>query len=619
MLLGVPRPRLPGWTARIGALCCVCLPAIAAADSPPSLVVGAETPGVIDLVPHVAVLVDPDASLGIGDVIAAPWSDRFTATGGLPPTHGFTTAAVWLRAEIRSTSNLPQEWLVELSTARLSHFTWFVVHDGRVELVQEDGAVDRQAQAAATSRFPLLRLPLPPGGSRVVYGRARSDTSIRLPLTVATPPAYARHDVIRTARDMAQFGFCAAIAFQSLLLGGLQRRPLDRRLMVIALAYMAYASIYNGYLPVFWPGRPLWLEKQGLMAAAGIGTFGFIGFNLAAIGAERVTVLDRGIARTATAILVLALGSLLLFPFAIAAQIMLTAMIVALLASLAVVVRSFDGWRLDYAMVLLPGAITTVYITIMRLEALHVVPPLVSEQRLGQFALPVMLTGFSLAISSRQKNLLEAEMRLAAAREAESAARLEALRFQINPHFLFNTLTAIDALSRVAPGRIPAIVERLATFLRLRVLPTRAALVPLDHEIATVRAYLDIEQVRYGDALAATYDIAPGIGDCPVPVFMLQLIVENAVKHSRETDDDLRLQIGAHAVGERIVISVANPGLLVAAGLPADTIAAGLGLGTKNIRERLALHYGPNARFSLVQEGDLVVARLDLPRPRDGV
>jgi len=617
MLPGVSRPRLPGWIARIGALCCFCLPAIAAADSPPPLVVGAETPGVIDLVPHVAVLVDPGGSLGIGDVIAAPWSDRFTATGGLPPIHGFTTAAVWLRAEIRSTSDLPQEWLVELSTARMSHFTWYVVHDGQVELVQEDGAVDREA--AATSRFPLLRLQFPPGGSRVVYGRARSDTSIRLPLTVATPSAYARHDVIRTAWDMAQFGFCAAIAFQSLLLGGLQRRPLDRRLMVIALAYMAYASIYNGYLHVFWPGRPLWLEKQGLMAAAGIGTFGFIGFNQAAIGAERVTALDRGIARAAAAILVLALSLLAVLPFATAAQIMLTAMIVALVVSIAVVVRSFDGWRLDYAMVLLPGAIATVYITTMRLEALGVVPPLVSQQRLGQFALPVLLTGFSLAISSRQKNLREAEIRLATAREAESAARLEALRFQINPHFLFNTLTAIDALSRVAPGRIPTIVERLATFLRLRVLPTRAALVPLDHEIATVRAYLDIEQVRYGDAIAATYDIAPGIGDCPVPVFMLQLIVENAVKHCRETDDVIRLQIGVHAVGERIVVSVSNPGLLEAAGMPAGTIAAGLGLGTGNIRERLTLHYGPNARFSLVQEGDLVVARLDLPRPRDGV
>jgi LytS/YehU family sensor histidine kinase len=79
------------------------------------------------------------------------------------------------------------------------------------------------------------------------------------------------------------------------------------------------------------------------------------------------------------------------------------------------------------------------------------------------------------------------------------------------------------------------------------------------------------------------------------------------------------LQIGVHAVGERIVVSVSNPGLLEAAGMPAGTIAAGLGLGTGNIRERLTLHYGPNARFSLVQEGDLVVARLDLPRPRDGV
>jgi two-component system LytT family sensor kinase len=223
---------------------------------------------------------------------------------------------------------------------------------------------------------------------------------------------------------------------------------------------------------------------------------------------------------------------------------------------------------------------------------------------------PVIVIGFFLAVLKRQKNLQDLELNLAEALQAGSDAQFNSLRYQINPHFLFNTLTSIDALSRTEPQHIPNLVSKLATFLRLRLAPSVNRLAPFSQELETVRSYLDIEHVRFGEALVATYDIQPESLDCLVPEFLLQPLVENAIKYGFENDRDIQIHLETRVAAHQMVITITNRGSFAG-----NTVApaAGLGLGTANIRQRLALHYGKQADLQISEEGESVVARIQIP------
>jgi two-component system, LytTR family, sensor kinase len=190
-------------------------------------------------------------------------------------------------------------------------------------------------------------------------------------------------------------------------------------------------------------------------------------------------------------------------------------------------------------------------------------------------------------------------------------ARLQALRYQLQPHFLFNTLNAVSTLvveHRTAEaGRM---IARLSDFLRLTLDGADAEEVLLDEEIEFVRRYLEIERVRFGERLAVSIDVEPEAGAARVPSMILQPIVENAVRHAvARNAEGGRLSVSAARVGGVLRLAVADdgPGL---AGRP----AAGEGIGLTNTRERLRQAYGDAHRLELLPgEGGGVRAVLELP------
>ena len=129
-------------------------------------------------------------------------------------------------------------------------------------------------------------------------------------------------------------------------------------------------------------------------------------------------------------------------------------------------------------------------------------------------------------------------------------ARLSALRYQINPHFLFNTLASIGALSTEAPERIPLLVRNLAAYLRVRLRPDAGETHAFAEEWESIRAYLEIEQIRFSDSLLIRHDVRGEALKARVPEMLVQPLVENAVTHGFREDGVADVCFSARRVGK---------------------------------------------------------------------
>ncbi|MDF3056250.1 MAG: ATP-binding protein [Rariglobus sp.] len=210
--------------------------------------------------------------------------------------------------------------------------------------------------------------------------------------------------------------------------------------------------------------------------------------------------------------------------------------------------------------------------------------PLGPTQQLLMMGSGLEMLLLSLMLSDRFA-LLERDRH--AALLAGEQARLELLRYQLNPHFLFNALNSIYGF--VLPHSRPAgeLVRRLADFCRLTLTRRHDARHPLAEEFALLRNYLDIEQLRWGDRFSLNVTLAADTADFPLPPFLLLPLVENAVKHGGATSPDrldLRLTARRETDGT-VVLAVANTGRWLEAGEPRSTPSTGIGL--ENFRARL--------------------------------
>jgi hypothetical protein len=210
------------------------------------------------------------------------------------------------------------------------------------------------------------------------------------------------------------------------------------------------------------------------------------------------------------------------------------------------------------------------------------------------------------------------ERRLAEAETAAHAAQVRALRYQVNPHFLFNTLNSLSAL--VMSGRADRaedMLMALSTFFRTSLSLDPSADVTLGQEISLQRLYLDIEKIRFPERLRVRIDVPEELADTPVPALILQPLVENAIKYGvSATRDPVLLSITARPLdGGRMQIDVTNrlaeAGPTVPAAVPAHE---GTGLGLANVCQRLEAHYGDRAdcRFGPIPGGYQVSIALPL-------
>jgi two-component system LytT family sensor kinase len=179
-----------------------------------------------------------------------------------------------------------------------------------------------------------------------------------------------------------------------------------------------------------------------------------------------------------------------------------------------------------------------------------------------------------------------------------SDAKLLALKSQLQPHFLFNTLHSISSLMLRDVSSADTMIARLSDLLRMSLEDTGEHVTSLKREMEFTQAYLEIEKIRFGDRLAVTFDVPPKILDVLVPQCLLQPLVENSIKHgiSKRTSGG-EIVVRASSVGDQLLLSVRDNG-------PENACANGnrpvrFGLGLKATRERLRTLYGENQDLNL--------------------
>jgi hypothetical protein len=197
-------------------------------------------------------------------------------------------------------------------------------------------------------------------------------------------------------------------------------------------------------------------------------------------------------------------------------------------------------------------------------------------------------------------------VRRSEAQAAATRAELQRLRLQLDPHFLFNALNTVAVEIPDNPEAALEMTLRIAAYLRHSLDPQTRPVCPLSDEIAAVRAFIRIQELRFEGRLRCTVEMDPAVRAVPVPHLVVQGLVENAVKHGlRSSVETLDIRLTAQRMtDDAVVIEVVNPGRLVphAGDRPA--------LGLANARRRLELHYPSRHELSLTQDGNVIVARL---------
>lgn len=192
------------------------------------------------------------------------------------------------------------------------------------------------------------------------------------------------------------------------------------------------------------------------------------------------------------------------------------------------------------------------------------------------------------------------------------AAKVEALKSQINPHFLFNTLASVSSLIRLQPETAREVIQKLSGLLR-KLMANQVQFVTLREELAALDEYLDIEVIRFGPRLVVRKAVAPDTLDIIIPSLLLQPLVENCIKHgfARKVGPGT-ITIRSWREDRQVFIEVADDGLGISDERLVDALSSGIGLS--NVNERLRVLYGAMGRLELTgSPGRGACARVQIP------
>ncbi|MFH1196338.1 MAG: histidine kinase, partial [bacterium] len=190
-------------------------------------------------------------------------------------------------------------------------------------------------------------------------------------------------------------------------------------------------------------------------------------------------------------------------------------------------------------------------------------------------------------------------------------AQLQMLRYQVNPHFLFNSFSSLRALIRTNPKAAVEMVSKLSEFYRYSLITKSGSKVALNDEIEAIRYYAEIEKIRFDDKIEFDFSIDPAAGDFLVPSFIIHPLIENAIKYGMKTSQlPLKIKIDAAVENKNLTVTISNSGkwLEPQAGLNENSTKTGL----ENIRNRLNLIYPDKHKFNVFEDDGFVKAILEI-------
>ena len=227
--------------------------------------------------------------------------------------------------------------------------------------------------------------------------------------------------------------------------------------------------------------------------------------------------------------------------------------------------------------------------------------------------LGLLAAGYAVAQAGRRRDQEERGARLAA---DLSRARMQGLQSQLRPHFLFNVLQSVATLMHRDVQAARAMLVRLRVLLERSLAAEQGGQAPLREELALLRLYTDIEAVRFGERLRVEVELRGDAEDAPVPVLLLQPLVENAIRHAVEVrgEGTIRIRARRDGPGQPLHLQICDPGAPAVEPLPAAS--SGIGIGLRNTRSRLELLYGDACALWLDRspaEGTVVHVRIPAP------
>lgn len=204
--------------------------------------------------------------------------------------------------------------------------------------------------------------------------------------------------------------------------------------------------------------------------------------------------------------------------------------------------------------------------------------------------------------SLQEKILRESELK-----NLVTEAELKSLKFQINPHFIFNSLNSMSALTTIDPDRARSMILKLADFLRYTLANNGKDKNRLVEELKNIKLYLDIEKIRFEDKFDYIEEIDEGILDLKVPNMILQPLFENAIKHAvYDSLDKILIKLKCKVENNFLKISLEN-------NFENTSPKKGAGIGLQNIKSRLELYYGEKNLMDIKKEGDIFSVILYIP------
>ena len=230
----------------------------------------------------------------------------------------------------------------------------------------------------------------------------------------------------------------------------------------------------------------------------------------------------------------------------------------------------------------------------------------------------ILVFGVNMAlfqVSFARRAALKQELQLSQALANAQQAQLAALRYQLNPHFLFNALNSISALIVTKRNQEAELMtEKLSSFLRSSLNADPGELIPLEEELSLTEEYLDIESVRFGERLEVDVDCGPDACEALIPSFLVQPLVENAIKHGvARSKAPTQISISGIVEDSTLLIQVSN----CVNGEPSGPTPASGGVGLLNVRQRLEAVYGKAASLTAGVEDGKYVASISIPVARN--
>ncbi len=190
-------------------------------------------------------------------------------------------------------------------------------------------------------------------------------------------------------------------------------------------------------------------------------------------------------------------------------------------------------------------------------------------------------------------------------------AQLQMLRYQLNPHFLFNSLNSIRALIEEDKGRAKSMITELSEFLRYSLISKDYLNVPLSNELEAMQHYFEIEKTRYEEKLEVNFDIDPAAEDYPVLSFMIHPLIENAIKYGMQTSKlPLKIDVSAKVNEKNLLLSVRNTGKWVES--DSRSSDGGTGTGLENVKQRLKNAFPGRHDFTIEKSNGHVKINIEI-------